>query len=209
MDIIAHRGFWVKANEQNTVVAFERALAESFGIETDLRDYDGEIVISHDIPSARCLSLTSFLKLCQKNPNIRLALNIKSDGLQTLINKIKIHNPHFYFDMSVPDMLGYEKNNLDFYSRYSNIEATPSLYKECKGIWLDNFIDGNLDVLKMTTFLNDNKNVVLVSPELHKFNKDHYWKELLTYINNNPQHEDKLSICTDYPIDARTYFNAK
>jgi hypothetical protein len=34
--IIAHRGFWYKPEEKNTLAAFERALQNGFGIETDL-----------------------------------------------------------------------------------------------------------------------------------------------------------------------------
>ena len=46
MKIIAHRGFWIKDSEKNTVKAFERALENGFGIETDLRDYNQKIVAS-------------------------------------------------------------------------------------------------------------------------------------------------------------------
>jgi glycerophosphoryl diester phosphodiesterase len=50
MKIIAHRGMWFNKHEQNTLVAFERALENGFGIETDFRDFNGSLVISHDLP---------------------------------------------------------------------------------------------------------------------------------------------------------------
>ena len=36
MNIIAHRGYWKVSSEMNTRVAFERALINGFGIETDI-----------------------------------------------------------------------------------------------------------------------------------------------------------------------------
>lgn len=48
--ILAHRGFWKEETEKNTKIAFERAFNSGFGIETDLRDIKGEIVISHNMP---------------------------------------------------------------------------------------------------------------------------------------------------------------
>ncbi|MBE8233542.1 MAG: hypothetical protein HAW67_07365, partial [Endozoicomonadaceae bacterium] len=166
-DIIAHRGFWYEESEQNTAVAFQRALSNGFGIETDLRDRDQNVVISHDMPNPDCMLLNDFLKLCASTKNITLALNIKSDGLQRKLSSTNIANPHFYFDMSVPDMLGYKKKHLVYYTRYSDIEQVPSLYEGAEGIWLDNFKDDSLDVQALQKFLIDGKKVVLVSPELH------------------------------------------
>ena len=48
--IIAHRGYWKNENEKNKKAAFERAFDCGFGVETDLRDIKGEIVISHNMP---------------------------------------------------------------------------------------------------------------------------------------------------------------
>ena len=47
--ILAHRGFWKEETEKNTKIAFERAFNSGFGIETDLRDIKGEIVISQAV----------------------------------------------------------------------------------------------------------------------------------------------------------------
>tara|TARA_B100000886_G_C20155158_1_gene379734 strand:- start:159 stop:404 length:246 start_codon:yes stop_codon:yes gene_type:complete len=50
MQIISHRGLWKSLHERNTAVAFERSFAKGFGLETDLRDFNGDIYISHDVP---------------------------------------------------------------------------------------------------------------------------------------------------------------
>ena len=51
MKILAHRGAWNTSDEKNTVLAIKRAFCHGWGIETDVRDYCGKLVISHDIAS--------------------------------------------------------------------------------------------------------------------------------------------------------------
>ena len=79
-----------------------------FGLETDIRDYKGELVISHDIPEGGCLPFQRLLEIHRDlNSTLLLALNIKSDGLHgaigELLKKYNVTNC-FVFDMSVPDM---------------------------------------------------------------------------------------------------------
>lgn len=208
--ILAHRGFWTKLSEQNTDVAFERALANGFGIETDLRDYDESIVVSHDMPNHSSMDFEDFLRICKRyDSRLPLALNVKADGLQQILMCSKIANNHFYFDMSVPDMLGYIRHNMKLYSRYSEIEPAPALYERTCGIWLDNFVDERLNLESLERFLRDGKEVVLVSPELHKREYMHYWQALKRYLIQNPQWSNKIGLCTDFPSKARDYFNEK
>ncbi|WED22016.1 hypothetical protein L3Q72_00950 [Vibrio sp. JC009] len=207
MEILAHRGEWSEKCQQNTMQAFELALNNGYGIETDLRDLNQNVVISHDMPADDAMLLERFLAVCAKHPNATLALNIKADGLQQALVKSNIDNPHFYFDMSVPDSLGFIKNGLRFYTRSSDIEQVPCLYKEADGIWLDNFSSNQVDLSALKKFLDDDKFVVLVSPELHKLCEKDYWREVKDFLNIYPHFSDKLSICTDYPSKAKEYFN--
>nr|QOS23452.1 hypothetical protein VP371_00019 [Vibrio parahaemolyticus] len=206
-NIIAHRGFWLEATEQNTEVAFKRALSNGFGIETDLRDRNQSVVISHDMASAESMTIEHFLSLCTIAPDVTLALNVKADCLQASMAPLRIDNPHFYFDMSVPDMLGYLKNDMSLYTRYSNIEPGPALLDKCEGVWLDNFDNGELDLVALQSYLELGKHVVLVSPELHKRDEKSYWKQLKTFLGENESYENKLGLCTDFPLEARSYFN--
>ena len=84
MRIISHRGYWKHEIEKNSLTALLRSLNTGFGLETDIRDYSGELVISHDIPGKSVLSFDDFLQcsvnLCVEK-NLTLGLNIKSDGL--------------------------------------------------------------------------------------------------------------------------------
>src|SRR4051812_29289928 len=123
MQIISHRGYWKNASEKNQVIAFERSFRLNFGTETDLRDRDGEIVISHDIADKNAMTLDAFLLMYKNiNPKLPLALNIKADGLQSIlkekIEQAEIEN-YFVFDMSVPDMIGYLNHKISFFSRQS------------------------------------------------------------------------------------------
>ncbi|MFS1977267.1 hypothetical protein [Vibrio splendidus] len=209
-NIIAHRGFWFDISEQNTEEAFKRALSSGFGIETDLRDRNKSLVISHDMPDLESVTFDKFLNICDQHDSQNvLALNIKADGLQAPLKQSDIKNTHFFFDMSVPDMLGYCNQAMPVYTRYSDLETVPSLYQESEGIWLDNFSDEKLDLEALETFLKDNKKIVLVSPELHKKDESSYWSDLREFINSNPQWSDSIGLCTDYPSKARDYFNDK
>ena len=79
MNIISHRGYWKSPVEKNQKIAFERSFDLGFGTETDIRDYNGDLVISHDIPNKKSMKLEDFLVIVEKysNEQISLALNIK------------------------------------------------------------------------------------------------------------------------------------
>ena len=81
MKILSHRGFWRKAAEKNKLVAFTHSFSLGFGTETDVRDFDGELVISHDIPNGEEMRFRDFLELAelsQCDEKLPLALNINS-----------------------------------------------------------------------------------------------------------------------------------
>ena len=69
-NILAHRGVWGSKEEQNSRSAIKHALAGGFGIETDIRDHDGQVVLSHDVPCTMTVTssaIQSFWK-CWKMP---------------------------------------------------------------------------------------------------------------------------------------------
>ena len=68
MQLIAHRGFWLDPKEKNTEIAFSRALSHGFGIETDFRDLNGQLVISHDIPVIGAMSANQLIALYKACP---------------------------------------------------------------------------------------------------------------------------------------------
>lgn len=207
MEVISHRGLWYNQEEKNTLKSFKKSFDNNFGLETDIRDMNKELVICHDLPDESSIKLTHFFSLYKEyNEPFILALNIKADGLQNdlfrLIKKYEISN-YFFFDMSVPDTIGYLKMNLKFFTRQSEYENNPSFYEECSGIWIDSFksIWYSEDLIK--SYLSDGKKVVLVSSELHKREYLTQWNFIKNWdiINN-----DNLILCTDFPEKAIKFF---
>lgn len=207
MEIISHRGYWKTNEEKNTLTAFLRSFDLGYGTETDVRDYNGELVISHDIPCGGEMPILQFLELID-DKEFSLALNIKSDGLTIkLYEALKQFNLNnvFVFDMSIPDQISYYKHGkIDFFSRVSEYETVISLYDSCSGVWLDAFDSIWYDADYIKKILNDGKKVCVVSPELHRRQdyKD-LWKML---IESGLYHSQKLILCTDLPEEADDYF---
>lgn len=207
MKIIAHRGFWKKPEEKNTKLAFERAFSNGFGVETDLRDWGSEIVISHDRPLGREMRLQDFLELTSQYSAVELlivALNIKSNGLaQDVISATKNYTnlDCFVFDMAIPDMRWYLGSQLSVYTRVSDVEVMPVYESEVKGIWLDSFCDPVWYCEKRLAGLLEKKKVCLVSPELHGFDPTPVWHMICSVVGMK-----NLILCTDWPDKAKHYF---
>jgi hypothetical protein len=179
-----------------------------FGIETDVRDMGGELVISHDIPHGPCFSFDAFLGLYREaQSSAWLALNIKADGLSHLIrDALEAHSVsnYFVFDASVPDFMGAAKAGLNSYLRLSDVEADETLADMAGGAWLDAMLDGYFPSDRLRAALSVYRNVALVSPELHK--RSHQaawndWRQAVDFV-----HDDRVMICTDLPEEALAYF---
>lgn len=210
--ILAHRGFWFEPSEKNSVLAFERAFENGFGVETDIRDLDGELVISHDPPISKNapLRFSEFLKLyVAANSSAWLALNIKADGLSgQVLKELQAYGVKnaFVFDMSVPDMRGYLKAGAITFTRKSDVETQPSYYETSAGVWLDCFEIPYSPMEWVEEVVKDGKYAAIVSPELHGRGYQDAWASLKSKFN--PATEEKVMICTDLPSDALDYFQS-
>lgn len=207
--ILSHRGFWKTPKEKNKPVAFERSFSLGFGTETDIRDYCGELVISHDIPDSKSLPLKAFFSLYSKfSKELPLALNIKSDGLQKKLleqlNYFEITN-YFVFDMSVPDTIVYNQFEMRTYSRQSEYENSPSLYNQAIGIWMDEFEENWISKSIIENHIFNNKQVCIVSPELHGKEFLKRWGKYKEITNIYV--DKKVHLCTDEPVTAKDFFN--
>jgi len=199
MKIIAHRGFWKSQREKNTFVAFERALKNGYGIETDIRDNNGELVISHDIPTGDELGLTEFLEYFNHlwTKETILAINIKSDGLAKNVKQVFEPYPHcqyFVFDMSFPDSFSYLNQQIPVFMRESEYEPFVSLLGDVSGVWLDQFTETWFDPTHIRVHLEEDRKLCVVSPELHGREPDNLWHTLKMFKN-----WDNFMICTDIP----------
>lgn len=210
MEILSHRGLWVKQSEKNSSDAFKNSFLKGFGTETDIRDYLGEIVISHDPPKGKELSFKRFLEIyIEYGYGLPLALNIKADGLQKKAGELmKMYNVsnYFFFDMSVPDCIYYLNNNLPYFTRQSEIEHIPALLADASGVWMDMFYSDWVSNNDVALHLSAEKKVCLVSPELHKRDHLSFWNLLKKWKNIS---DNRIMLCTDYPEAAEKFFFQK
>jgi glycerophosphoryl diester phosphodiesterase len=143
LEILAHRGWWTRPDEKNSPAALARAFAAGYGIETDLRDCAGEIVVSHDMPQTGTMTFDALLDLyLSHDTRPTLALNVKADGMAaTIADRLATRGitQYFVFDMSVPDTLGYLAQGSTVYTRRSEFERGSRLDERAAGIWLDAF----------------------------------------------------------------------
>jgi len=210
MLIISHRGYWKSHEEQNSVVAFERSLSSGFGIETDIRDYRGELVISHGVADDNSMKLEQFFQIYNNyQENLPLALNVKADGLQeklkALIEKYRIKN-YFVFDMSLPEGLNYLKHQFNTFTRQSEYEPAPLFYDKACGVWADCFHKDWIDEKTIQKHLKAGKKIAFISPEIHKREPHNFWKKLAKM----PVIKSKnMILCTDLPEEARRFFHEK
>jgi hypothetical protein len=207
LEIISHRGLWSIPQEKNSENSFINSFKLMYGTETDVRDFNGGLVISHDIANESCMEINSFFDLYNKHTGKVLALNIKSDGLASLLsktlNKHEIEN-YFVFDMSIPDTIGYLKLGMKVFIRQSEYERELPFYEECTGVWLDSFLSVWYDLQIIEHHLKNGKKVCIVSPELHNRDYINLWEILKT---SGLQKVDGLILCTDKPVEATNFFN--
>ncbi len=211
MIILAHRGWWLRPEEKNSRAAIERAFEAGYGVETDIRDLDGEVVISHDPPRRGGLMTLQQLLVMFKaagQPGL-LALNVKADGLQRAVaNALTTAGVerYFLFDMSVPDTLGYLRAGLTTFTRLSDHEPAPALLEQASGVWLDAFERDWFGASDVMPLVQRQKRVALVSPELHGRAHAPVWDRWRDEFP--PDLIAKLLLCTDFPADAAAWLGA-
>ena len=209
MKILSHRGQWTTPDEKNTIDSFNRSFSNGFGTETDFRDRSGDLVISHDPPNAHALNADEFFAcLASHSHDLPLAINIKADGLQSVIAehlaKFRIAN-YFLFDMSVPDAIVSLREGLRVFTRHSDVETVPVLYDASAGVWMDAFADHSwISPGVINAHLDRGKEVCLVSPELHGRDYPDFWSMIRT---SSLHQNSRLMLCTDFPEKAQDFFS--
>jgi len=201
--ILSHRGYWTTPDEKNTEAAFRRSFELGFGTETDFRDLDGDIVISHDPPRAGAMRAADFLALLG-DLSLPIAVNVKADGLAAglaeMARRAALRN-WFVFDMSVPDTLEQLRVGNPVFCRLSEYEADGPLTRRAAGIWLDAFENIWYTIDLVRALLSRGQRVCVVSAELHGREPATQWA-MLRDLAGAPN----LMICTDRPDEARAAF---
>ncbi|AMO48164.1 hypothetical protein GA0061071_101178 [Kosakonia oryzendophytica] len=211
MKIISHRGYWKESGEKNTEIAFTRSFSLGYGTETDVRDYHGALVISHDIADVNSVPFDDFIKHASQYGTVEnkltLALNVKADGLANKMASVVENYPTldcFVFDMSIPDMRGYFDSPLAVFTRISEVETQAIWLDKCAGVWLDAFDGEWYSAETILSLLDTKKRVCVVSSELHGRENKGLWEMLLPFSG-----ESNLILCTDVPEKASEYFFGK
>jgi hypothetical protein len=207
MELLAHRGVWHERAERNTLPALVAAFEHGWGVETDVRDLGGRVVISHDCPAAdHDLDLAHVLVAWREHGRRgRLALNVKADGLQGMVMAL-LHPDElaevFVFDASVPDERMWLQTHVPTYVRHSELEPSPQAsphYARAQGVWLDAFVDEWWSADTVREHLDRGLGVTVVSPELHGRSHRTAWDLL---IAAGLWHRPGLALCTDLPCEA-------
>ena len=208
MHVISHRGMWSTPAEGNTLAAFTRSFEAGFGVEVDVRDRAGELVVSHDPPRGNEPRFAELVELHRtRKPPPLLAINVKSDGLAAaLAQELAATDAaqYFMFDMSIPDTLPYICSGMPVFTRVSEYEAAPPPFRESiEGVWLDAFRSEWFTEDDVLVHLDAGMRVCLVSPELHAREHRRAWETWRTW--SCAAHGDLL-LCTDLPEDASEVF---
>jgi glycerophosphoryl diester phosphodiesterase len=196
MKIVCHRGAWKKKSAQNTLSAIKEALAYD-GVEIDLRNFNGKIVMSHDpLKGPAYDTLESAFKL--KAPDgFFWALNIKEDGLASnlrkLLGKYRITN-YMCFDLSFPEKVTYVESGLRVFERFGDLEPRLPPTRE---IVLDCFKENSLGRFLKAA---GRKRTFVISPELHGRDHAKAWRSLKGT-------RGERWLCTDFPEEASEYFS--
>ena len=197
--IYAHRGCWSSEVEMNSIDAFHLAHANGYSIETDIRQKDGKVVISHDSPiSSESLVLEKLMGL-----QTSFAINIKEDGLHRfLVDKIEWieASNSFVFDGSIPEMYRFRKLGIPHALRLSEFERT--IAWKTHAIWLDSFNEDWWINEESILNLFEESKVVVVSPELHGRDPRFVWDFL---ANMRASGRFEFSICTDKPNELQSW----
>ena len=189
------------------MLAFRRAWERGNGIETDIRADGNHIVIAHDAfgDFREAITLKEFLgEYQQKGNKSPLALNVKCDGMALRLREdlTGVDGEIYFFDMSIPETLRYQKSNLPFLSRLSEYESEVPFLETSVGIWLDQFVSDWVGAESLDRFSGSMKYMAVVSSELHGRNHLAGWGKVLDLSRHF-----EVRLCTDLPDEAKEFFN--
>ncbi len=139
------------------------------GIEFDIRDFSGDLIIQHD-PFINGQLFTDFIKYCPINKFY--IINIKSEGIEEkiiqLLDKYNINN-YFFLDCNIPTINKISKITNKIAGRLSEfepIECIEKLSNTITWVWVDVFNFFPLTYNDYLKIKNKNIKICLVSPEL-------------------------------------------
>lgn len=160
MKFIAHR--------INTMAQLKE-LPKECGVELDLRDFNGDLILEHD-PFVSGERFEDYLK--QYNHGLMI-LNIKSERIEhrvlELLKKYDIKE-YFFLDSSFPmiHLLANqgEHNSAIRFSEYEGLDTVLAMQGRVKWVWVDCFTKLPIDNKSFSLLKEKGFKLCLVSPEL-------------------------------------------
>jgi hypothetical protein len=163
---IAHR-----VNQLDETVAAD-VFGVADGIEFDIRDTNGEIIVQHD-PFLSGQLFSDFLKICPSNKFY--IVNVKSEGIERrAIADLEACGitQFFLLDCSVPMMVKLgrmgERRLAVRFSEYESLATVEAMAPFVSWVWVDVFTQLPLTSFVETSIRNLGLKICLVSPELQR-----------------------------------------
>jgi len=163
-----------------------------YGLEIDVRDSIGELVISHDPALENEVALNNYLKHIDNKKLI--AINIKSSEIENKLKQILQTNNitnYFTFDWPVPSLIKALQAQLVCAFRLSEYEK--EMIPNCSWAWIDAFHKIWYDETFLDSIHSKEIKIALVSPEIH--GRKHELKKIKDIVNTGVID----AICTDLP----------
>ncbi len=194
MKIIKHR--------VNTIEELSKVEA-SYGVEIDLRNHKGELILAHDPIPGELVLFIDWLKFYHHE---MIVLNIKEEGLETkilaIVNSFNIQN-FFLLDQSFPflfkTLISGESRTAIRFSDLESIDTITSTLNmsvtKPKWLWVDSFSGEWSHLKELDKIKSLGLNVCLASPELHGRNLDLELRE----IKKSASVRDIDAVCTKLP----------
>ena len=168
------------------------------GVEIDVRDYDGDLVLAHD-PLQGGVGLADYLHACR---HAMVIFNVKCDGLEAhILDLVRRHRiaDYFFLDVANPTLVGLarrgERSVAVRFSEFEPIEFALAFADRVDWVWVDCFTHLPLDHDSHRR-LKEHFKICLVSPELQGHPRatiDAYRRQL----DGMPID----AVCTDFPAD--------
>lgn len=196
VQIICHRGWWGTPADQNTFAAFVRAAAAGCGVELDVRDWEGELVVAHDpylSHQGRQTWFRDVATLAAARPDLPLLVNVKACGLAPLFCRERPPASAVFFDMAPADLPAYSRRRLPYLCRVAPHEpAAPAVARDAAGWWVDGMGDPDY-------FPELPGRVFVASPDLHGVDPLPLWRKIR-------DGGGAVALCTDRPAEAAEFF---
>jgi hypothetical protein len=170
----------------------------NYGIEVDIRDYDGDLRLEHD----PFLTGDRLEDLLQAYHHALIIFNVKCDGLEDRIMQLAAKyqvDDYFFLDVAPPTLIRLAQRGIRKaavrYSEYEPIESALALAGQVNWVWVDCFTHLPLDQASYQQ-LHQHFKICLVSPELQKFPRSTI-QDFRKQLSDMPVD----AVCTDFCAD--------